>query len=95
MKYFIIIPALFGNGQSSSPSNHPTVKPFPNVSFYDNVRAQHKLVTEHFGIKHLRAVLGWSMGAGQVRSPRYCLIAEIMLIADNGSADVSMDYPIP
>ncbi|MCJ1227784.1 hypothetical protein MMC12_004443 [Toensbergia leucococca] len=64
-RYFIIIPALFGNGQSSSPSNHPTAKPFPNVSFYDNVRAQYELVTKYFGIKHLRAVLGWSMGAGQ------------------------------
>ena len=42
-------------------------KPFPFVSFYDNVRAQHELVTRHLGIKHLHAVLGWSMGAGQVR----------------------------
>ncbi|MCJ1250750.1 hypothetical protein MMC30_007978 [Trapelia coarctata] len=64
-QYFIIVPALFGNGQSSSPSNHATAKPFPKVSFYDNVRAQHELVTQHFGIKHLHAVLGWSMGAGQ------------------------------
>lgn len=35
------------------------------MSFYDNVRAQHELVTKHLGIQHLRAVLGWSMGAGQ------------------------------
>jgi homoserine acetyltransferase len=67
-KYFIIIPALFGNGQSSSPSNQPDSspnKPFPRCSMYDNVRAQHALVTQHFGITHLRAVLGWSMGAVQ------------------------------
>lgn len=32
---------------------------------FDNVKAQHKLVTELFGIKHVRAVVGWSMGAGQ------------------------------
>lgn len=64
-KYFIVIPALFGNGQSSSPSNHPTAKPFPKCSFYDNVRAQYELVTKHLGIKHLRAVVGWSMGAAQ------------------------------
>jgi homoserine acetyltransferase len=63
-KYFIIITALFGNGQSTSPSNSD-VKPFPKVTFFDNVRAQHKLVTEHLGVKHARAVLGWSMGAGQ------------------------------
>ena len=35
------------------------------VTFFDNVRAQHTLVTEHLSIKHARAVLGWSMGAGQ------------------------------
>lgn len=67
-KYFIIIPALFGNGESSSPSNTPKPRNgsrFPDCTFYDNVRAQHQLVTEHFGIDHLRLVLGWSMGAGQ------------------------------
>jgi len=64
-KYYIIIPALFGNGQSSSPSNKPNLRPFPAVLFYDNVRAQYELVTKHLGIKHARAVVGWSMGAGQ------------------------------
>lgn len=63
--YYIIIPALFGNGESSSPSNRPDLKPFPNVTFYDNVRAQHELVTKGLGITHARAVLGWSMGAAQ------------------------------
>lgn len=63
--YYIIIVALFGNGQSSSPSNTPSLKPFPNVLFYDNVRAQHQLVTQHLGLRHAFAVLGWSMGAGQ------------------------------
>lgn len=59
------MPALFGNGQSSSPSNTSALRPFPDVLFYDNVRAQHELVTKHLGITHARAVLGWSMGAGQ------------------------------
>ncbi|TLD27736.1 homoserine acetyltransferase family protein [Venturia nashicola] len=63
--YFIIIPALFGNGESTSPSSRPDLRPFPEVLFYDNVRAQHELVTKGLGIKHARAVLGWSMGAGQ------------------------------
>ncbi|KAL4818587.1 Alpha/Beta hydrolase protein [Aspergillus spinulosporus] len=63
--YFIIVPALFGNGQSTSPSNYPIEGEWPKVSFYDNVRAQYKLVTEHFGITHLRAVIGWSMGGAQ------------------------------
>lgn len=43
----------------------PDLRPFPEVSVYDNVRAQHELVTKHLGIKHARAVVGWSMGAGQ------------------------------
>ncbi|KAF2461882.1 homoserine acetyltransferase [Lineolata rhizophorae] len=64
-KYFIIVTALFGNGQSSSPSNTPSLKPFPDVLFYDNVAAQHRLVTERLGVTHAFAVLGWSMGAGQ------------------------------
>ncbi len=67
-KYFIIIPDMFGNGLSSSPSNTPepyNAARFPNFTPYDNVRQQHRLVTEHFGIEHLRMVLGWSMGALQ------------------------------
>ena len=66
-QYFIIIPCLFGNGQSTSPSNSslPISEFPPSISVYDNVRAQYKLVTEYLGIKHLHAVLGWSMGAGQ------------------------------
>lgn len=32
---------------------------------YDNVRAQYELVTKHFGITHLFAAVGWSMGAAQ------------------------------
>lgn len=67
-EYFVIIPALFGNGESSSPINSPEPcngPRFPDVTMYDNVRAQHQLVTDHFGIEHLKLVLGWSMGAGQ------------------------------
>ncbi|MFA5122942.1 alpha/beta fold hydrolase [Zavarzinia sp.] len=67
-KYFIIIPNMFGNGLSSSPSNTPepyNMGRFPDVTAYDNVKAQHKLVTELFGISHIRLVVGWSMGALQ------------------------------
>ncbi|CAG8975926.1 hypothetical protein HYALB_00007055 [Hymenoscyphus albidus] len=35
------------------------------ITFYDNIQAQYRLVTEHLGVKHARAVIGWSMGAGQ------------------------------
>lgn len=67
-KYFIIVPNLLGNGLSSSPSNTPAPHDrsrFPNVTFLDNVRQQHRLVTETFGIEKLALVTGWSMGAGQ------------------------------
>ncbi len=63
-KYFIIITALLGNGQSISPSNSD-ISPFPDVTFYDNVLAQHTLLTKKLNITHLRMVTGWSMGAGQ------------------------------
>ena len=67
-KYFIIIPNMLGNGLSSSPSNTPEPyngPRFPQVTACDNVRAQHRLVTEKFGIERIRLVTGWSMGALQ------------------------------
>jgi homoserine O-acetyltransferase len=67
-KYFIVIPNMIGNGLSSSPSNTPQPYDkarFPKVTFYDNVRAQHLLITEQFGIEKIALVVGWSMGAGQ------------------------------
>lgn len=63
-KYHIVIPALFGNGQSTSPSNTDS-NPFPHITFHDNIRAQHQLLTQHLHIDHVYAVVGWSMGAGQ------------------------------
>ena len=67
-KYFIILPGQFANGFSSSPSNTPAPfngGSFPHVTIGDDVAAQHRLVTEVFGIRHLQLVLGWSMGAEQ------------------------------
>ena len=67
-KYFIIVVSALGNGLSSSPSN--TSEPFdksrfPNVTLFDNVTLQHRLITEHFGIQKIKLVVGWSMGAQQ------------------------------
>lgn len=67
-RYFIVIPNMFGNGLSSSPSNTPepyNAARFPKVTAYDNVRAQHRLVTEKFGIETIKLVTGWSMGGLQ------------------------------
>jgi homoserine O-acetyltransferase len=67
-KYFIVAPNMFGNGVSSSPSNSPA--PFdkagyPDVTLYDNVTAQQRLLTELFGIERVALVCGFSMGAQQ------------------------------
>jgi homoserine O-acetyltransferase/O-succinyltransferase len=67
-RYCIIVPNMLGNGLSSSPSNTPPPYDrarFPQVTVYDNVSVQHRLVTERFGIQRLELVTGWSMGAGQ------------------------------
>ena len=67
-KYFIIIPNLFGNGLSSSPSNTPwplVGDRYPDVTYHDAVRVQQRLLAEVFGIAKVRLVYGWSMGAMQ------------------------------
>ncbi|PLC04686.1 hypothetical protein CY658_12715 [Variovorax sp. RO1] len=67
-KYFIIVPNMLGNGLSSSPSNTPepyNLPRFPDITLYDNVTLQHRLVTEKFGIERIALVVGWSMGAQQ------------------------------
>jgi homoserine O-acetyltransferase len=67
-KLFLVTTELFGNGRSSSPSN--TFEPFhgprfPVMTIRDNVEAVHRLLTEELNITHLRAVIGFSMGAQQ------------------------------
>jgi len=67
-KYFIVIVNQIGNGLSTSPHNSPFpagAGNFPHVRIGDDVRAQHKLLTEHFGIRELALVVGGSMGAQQ------------------------------
>ncbi|MGM4905335.1 alpha/beta fold hydrolase [Tardiphaga sp. 866_E4_N2_1] len=67
-RYFIVIPNLFGNGLSSSPSNSLEAlagAPYPNISYHDAISIQHRLLTEQFGIARLALVYGWSMGGMQ------------------------------
>jgi homoserine O-acetyltransferase len=67
-KLFLVTSELFGNGRSSSPSNtsEPWHGPrFPVTSIRDNVEAVHRLLTEELHVEHLRAVIGFSMGAQQ------------------------------
>ena len=60
-KYFIIIPDALGHGGSAKPSDGLRAK-FPRYNYDDMVAAQHRLLTEHLGIKHVRLVMGNSMG---------------------------------
>ena len=60
-KYYIIIPDSLGHGQSSKPSDGMKTG-FPKYDYADMVDAQYRLVTEGLGVKHLRAVIGNSMG---------------------------------
>ena len=67
-KLFLITSELFGNGRSSSPSN--TAEPFhgprfPVMTMRDNVEAVHRMLAEQLHVRHLKAVIGFSMGAQQ------------------------------
>lgn len=67
-KYFIVIINQIGNGLSTSPHNAVgprSMAKFPQPRISDDVRAQHKLLTEQFGIAQLALVVGGSMGAQQ------------------------------
>ena len=70
-RYFIVIPNMFGNGLSTSPSNCEGLarlagsNPFPHVTHVDNVNAQRKMLRDVFGIEQLALAYGWSMGAQQ------------------------------
>lgn len=63
-KYYIIIPDAIGHGKSSKPSDGMKTS-FPKYNYDDMVEAQHRLVTEGLGVKHLRLVIGNSMGGMQ------------------------------
>lgn len=61
--HHVIVIAMLGNGESSSPSNAPN---FPKTLDYrDCIHAQYQLLTKHLGISELDAVIGFSMGGQQ------------------------------
>jgi len=64
-RWFVICPAQFGAGSSSSPSADRSGEAFPELTIGDDVTAQHRLVVEHLGIRRLALVLGFSMGGQQ------------------------------
>ena len=67
-KMFLVTSELFGNGRSSSPSNTPEPfhgPRFPVMTIRDNVEVVHRLLVDELHVKHVRAVIGFSMGAQQ------------------------------
>ncbi len=67
-KYFIIIPNMIGCGQSSSPSNTASSQDgprFPDVSYWDNIEAQYRLLKTYYGIDNTLMYVGFSMGGQQ------------------------------
>jgi len=68
-RYFVILPDALGTGKSTRPSDGLRAR-FPKYNYEDMVLAQYRLVTEGLSIKHLRLVLGNSMGACRPGSGR-------------------------
>ena len=67
-RHFVVSINMFGNGVSSSPSNTPApykAAGFPQITLHDNVRAQHRLLTEVLGVRRVALVTGWSMAGCQ------------------------------
>jgi homoserine O-acetyltransferase len=60
-KYYIILPDSIGHGKSAKPSDGLRSK-FPLYNYDDMVAAQYRLASEGLGLRHLRLVLGFSMG---------------------------------
>src|SRR6202158_1528945 len=66
-KCFIVIPDGIGHGKSSKPSDGMKTA-FPKYDYEDMVDAQYRLVKEGLGVKHLRLVIGNSVGGVDTRS---------------------------
>ncbi len=63
-RYYVILTDAIGTGQSSKPSDGLRTR-FPRYNYDDMVDAQYRLLREHLGVRHLRLILGNSMGGMQ------------------------------
>ena len=60
-KYWIILPDNIGHGGSSKPSDGMRMH-FPKYDYDDMIEAQYRMLTEGLGIRHMRLIMGTSMG---------------------------------
>lgn len=60
-RFYLVLPDGIGHGRSGKPSDGLRMR-FPRYDYDDMVTAHHRLLTEHLGVKHLRLVMGTSMG---------------------------------
>jgi homoserine O-acetyltransferase len=60
-RYYVILTDAIGHGKSSKPSDGLRTR-FPGYNYEDMVDAHYRLLTEHLGVRHLRLVIGNSMG---------------------------------
>lgn len=60
-RHFIVLPDAIGHGGSAKPSDGLRAS-FPRYNYEDMVDAQYRVVAEALGLRHLRMVLGASMG---------------------------------
>lgn len=60
-RYYVILPDAIGHGRSGKPSDGLRMA-FPKYDYDDLVAAEYRLLTEHLGVRHVRLVLGNSMG---------------------------------
>jgi homoserine O-acetyltransferase len=63
-KYFIVMPDALGHGGSTKPSDGLKTR-FPHYDYADMVDAQYRLLSEGLGLRHVRLIIGNSMGGMQ------------------------------
>jgi homoserine O-acetyltransferase len=89
-RYYIILTDGIGHGQSSKPSDGLRAR-FPHYGYNDMVDAQHRLLEEGLGVRHLRLVMGTSMGGMQswVWGERYPLFMDALMPLASVPAQIS------
>ena len=95
--HYIILPDGIGTGKSSKPSDG-LKGAFPRYTYEDMVRAQYRLVTERLGVRHLRLIVGGSMGGMHAwmwsREPRAACVTASVTIGSmrDGTGHVRTDF---